>query len=181
MLEPLLFNIFINDLSLFIDSGDNCNFADENTLFKCCDNLDEAKGSMENECCLVTSWLKNNSLKMNPDKCHVMVLSAKTLQEDFTILVDDTTLIVEDQVTLLGVTIYNKLNSNAHINTICKEVCIKLNVLILITKYLNKNQKKMLINPFFIDISTIALLYGCFRVSVSTIKLKNCISKPFKL
>ena len=74
---------------------------------------------------------------MNPDKCHVMVLGAKTLPEDFTIL-----LIVEDQVTLLGVTLDNKLNFNAHINTVCKEACRKLNALIRIAKYLNKNQKK---------------------------------------
>ena len=35
---------------------------------------------------------------MNPDKCHVMVFGAKTLPEDFIILVDDTALFVEDQV-----------------------------------------------------------------------------------
>ena len=129
VLGPLLINI-INDLFLFIDKGEICNFADDNTLFKCCDNLDEAKSSIENECDLVTSWFKINSLKMNPDKCHVMVLGAKTLPEDFTILVDDTALIVEDQVTLLGVTLDNKLNFNAHINTVCKEACRKLNALI---------------------------------------------------
>ena len=117
MLRPLLFNIFINDLLLF---NDTCNFADDNTLFKCCDNLDEAKRSIENECHLVTSWFKIYSLKMNSVKCHVMVLGAKTLPEDFTILVDDTCLIVEDQVTLLGVTLDNELNFNAHINTVRK-------------------------------------------------------------
>ena len=149
MLGPLLFNVFINDLFLFIDKGEICNFADDNTLFKCCDNLDEAKSSIEKECHLVTSWFKINSLKMNPDKCHVVVLGAKTLPEDFTILVNDTALIVEDQVTLLGVTLDNNLNFNAHINTVCKEACRKLNALIRIAEYLNRNQKKMLINAFF--------------------------------
>ena len=86
LLLPLLFKIFINDLFLFINSGDTCNFADDNTLFKCCDNLDEAKSSIENECHLVTSWFKINSLKMNPDKFHVMVLGAKTLPEDLLFL-----------------------------------------------------------------------------------------------
>ena len=63
VLGPLFFNIFINDLFLFIDTGDICNFADDNTLLKCCDNLDEAKSSIENECHLVASWFKTNSLK----------------------------------------------------------------------------------------------------------------------
>ena len=66
----------------------------------------------------------------------------KKLFEDFTILVGDTALVVEDQVTLLGVTLDNKLNFNAHINTVCKEACRKLNALTCTSKYLNKNQKK---------------------------------------
>ena len=37
-----------------------------------------------------------------------------------------------------------------HISTrVCKEACRKLNALIRIAKYLNRNQKKMLINAFF--------------------------------
>ena len=134
VLGPLLFNIYINDSFLFIDSGEICNFADDNTLFKCCDNLDEAKSSVENERHLVPGWFKINSLKMNPDKCHAIVLGAKALPEDFTILVDDAALIVEDQVTLLGVILDNKLNFNAHINTVCKRACRKLNALIRIAK-----------------------------------------------
>ena len=32
---PLLFNIFINDLFLAMGDNDLCNFADDNTLYKC--------------------------------------------------------------------------------------------------------------------------------------------------
>ena len=35
ILGPLLFNIFINDLFLFIKESDICNFADDNTLYVC--------------------------------------------------------------------------------------------------------------------------------------------------
>ena len=71
------------------------------------------------------------------------------MPEDFTILVDDTALIAEEQVVLPGVTLNNKLNFNAHINMVCKEACRKLNALFRIAKCLNKNKKKMLINAFF--------------------------------
>ena len=43
VLGPLLFNIFINDLLLMIQDGDLCNFADDNTLYKCCKSLEEPK------------------------------------------------------------------------------------------------------------------------------------------
>ena len=39
ILGPLLFNIFINDIFLFIEKSDICKFADNNTLFSCGDNL----------------------------------------------------------------------------------------------------------------------------------------------
>ena len=52
-------------------------------------------------------------------------------------------------MTLVGVTFDNKSNVSTNINTVCKEACRKLNAIIRIAKYLNKNQKKMLINAFF--------------------------------
>ena len=36
---PLLFNIFINDLFLFIEKTNICNFADDNTIYSCNNNL----------------------------------------------------------------------------------------------------------------------------------------------
>ena len=43
ILGPLLFNIFINDLFLAVGDHDLCNFADDNTLYKCRRSLDEAQ------------------------------------------------------------------------------------------------------------------------------------------
>ena len=39
ILGPLLFNIFINDLFLFIEKANICNFADDNTIYSCTKNL----------------------------------------------------------------------------------------------------------------------------------------------
>ena len=40
ILGPILFNIFINDLLLFIKETDVCNFADDTTLCTCGSDLD---------------------------------------------------------------------------------------------------------------------------------------------
>jgi len=42
ILGPLLFNIFINDLFLFIEKSEVCNFADDNTLFSGNKNLSQS-------------------------------------------------------------------------------------------------------------------------------------------
>ena len=39
ILGPLLFNIFINDLFLFIEKTNICNFVDGNTIYSCNNNL----------------------------------------------------------------------------------------------------------------------------------------------
>ena len=38
-LDPLSFNIFIKDLFLFIEKANTCNFADDNTIHSCNNNL----------------------------------------------------------------------------------------------------------------------------------------------
>ena len=49
ILEPLLFNIFINDIFLFIEKSDICKFTDDNTLFSCGDNLSVILKSLEHD------------------------------------------------------------------------------------------------------------------------------------
>ena len=58
VLGPLLFNIFINDLLPCIEDDDLCNFADDNTLYKCCRSVIEAKLSIEMQCSSIISWFK---------------------------------------------------------------------------------------------------------------------------
>ena len=76
-------------------------------------------------------------------------------------------------MTLLGVALDNNLNFNARINTVCKEACRKLNALILIAKYLNKNQKKMLINAFFYSHFNYCLLVWLFSSKTSNDKIEK--------
>ena len=103
------------------------------------------------------------------------------MPEDFTILIDDTALIVEDQVTLLGVTLDSKLNFNAHINTVCKEACRKLNALIRIAKYLNKNQKKILINAFFYSHFIYCPLIWMFLSKASNDKIEKLHKRALQI
>ena len=42
-LGPLLFNIFLNDIFLFVENSDVSNYPDDNTLYSCGNNLEEVK------------------------------------------------------------------------------------------------------------------------------------------
>ena len=63
ILEPLLFNIFINYIFLFIGKSDISNFADDNTLFSCGENLSVILKSLEHDMKILLKWLNLYSLK----------------------------------------------------------------------------------------------------------------------
>ena len=74
--------IFINDLLLFIQNSDICNYADDTTIYTCNKSLDNIVHRLENDCSIASEWFADNFMKLNADKCHLLVLG----QRDVTIL-----------------------------------------------------------------------------------------------
>ena len=74
ILGSILFNIFINDLFLFIKETDICNFADDNALYACDTNLNQVKARLNNDVETVMNWFRFNSMVANPDKFQTMFL-----------------------------------------------------------------------------------------------------------
>ena len=149
ILGPLLFNIFINDLFLAVGDQDLCNFADDNTLYRCRRSLDEAQCEIENHSIMIINWFEINGMKMNPEKWHVIILGNTKIDDDFTVQIGNASITPESEVTLLGITLDNKLDFTSHISKICKGATNKINALLRIAKHLTMPQKKQLVNAFF--------------------------------
>ena len=75
ILGLILFNIFINDLLLFIKETDVCNFADGTTLYKCGSDLDIVLETLEIYANIAINWLNNNEMVANPKKLLLMFLA----------------------------------------------------------------------------------------------------------
>ena len=75
ILGPILFNVFINDMLLFIKETDICNFADDRTLYACGKELDTISFKLEIETNTAIQWLKDNEMVANPSKFQLMFLS----------------------------------------------------------------------------------------------------------
>ena len=74
ILGPLLFNIFLNDIFLFISKCQLCNYADDNTLYKSGKNMQKIKNDLEMDFMILHKWFHENHMVLNPGKCHYIVI-----------------------------------------------------------------------------------------------------------
>ena len=83
ILGPLLFNIFLNDLFLFVENSDLSNYADDNTLYSCGNSLEEVKQTLRGDFQIATKWFSENYMVLNSGKCHFMCLGKNTENETY--------------------------------------------------------------------------------------------------
>ena len=73
-LGPLLFNIFINDIFLFLQKRDLANYADDNTMYTSDKRLSTIVDSLRHEFTILSKWFYNDFMVLNPEKCSFMLL-----------------------------------------------------------------------------------------------------------
>ena len=75
ILGPLLFNIFINDLTGFIKRSSLYSFAGDNIIAAFEKDLTFLKETLQNEAEIAIHWFKDNFMIVNPGKFQAMVIS----------------------------------------------------------------------------------------------------------
>ena len=153
VLGPILFNIFINDLFLFIENCDLCNYADDNTLSFSSNTLEVLVQTLQTDAKASINWFKNNYMQANADKFQVMFMkpmrSKTKLPEIFCL--ENEKLEAKKKVALLGITIDDKLNFDEHISTICKKAARQLNVMFRFHKLLDYKHKLQIYTSFVLS------------------------------
>ena len=75
--DLILFNIYLNDLFMFVNDAQICNYADDTTIYACDNNI-ESIIETENDALKIAEWFRNNCMKLNEDKCHLMVFGNRS-------------------------------------------------------------------------------------------------------
>ena len=147
ILGSLLFNLFINDLFLFIEKTNIGNFAHDNTIYSCNNNLQTILKNLKHDMINVLKWFKVNSMKANPKTFHFMILGKSTRQ---TVILNINNIKVGESqnVELLGLTIDIRLTFKDQYNMLCPRANYKLHALRRIRKYLTLEKSKLLYNAF---------------------------------
>ena len=148
ILGPILFNIFINDLFLFLEDVDLANFAHDNTIYTANKNIEVLIKLLERESKSAIDWFKMNDMIVNPDKFQAMILRPDKKENKFQLNINDSIISSEDSVTLLGIEIDSKLNFKNHVSKICRKAGRQLNAISRIQNYLGEKKKKLIVNTF---------------------------------
>ena len=140
ILGPILFNLSINDLFFFVVLASLYNFADDNTLSAFATTVSGLIKILESESEVVIDWFKINKMVVNPDKFQAIILDKR--KRDHT---DEHITVANQQIKVVSSV---KL-CHLHISHICKSAANQLNALIRLKKFINFEEKKILINSYF--------------------------------
>ena len=139
MLGPLLFNIFVNDLFLFVSNSYLSNYADDSILYEFGYNLEEVRNTLRFDFDLVSKWFEENYMILKADKSHLMCLGKDTENETFTF--NNFIFNNSNGEKVLGTSIDSKLTFKSHIQILCRKAAQKIGALSKPLNHLTDSQK----------------------------------------
>ena len=149
VLGPILFNVYINDLFLFIKQATLHNYADDNTLAYFSKTLADLIGVLEEEAGVALTWLKQNQMIANPEKFHALLIKKdKTNTCGENISIQGKMIKSEETVKLLGIQLDYKLNFEQHISELCRKAASQLNVLKRLKQFIGFSEREILVQSF---------------------------------
>ena len=73
---------------MFLEETKVCNYADYTTIYACGPNIETVIAHLEHDALKITEWFPNNFMKLNEDKCHLIVFGV-TGGNEITIKIGD--------------------------------------------------------------------------------------------
>ena len=144
----MLINIYINDMIFELNEIDIYNFANDTIPYVCDSNLKSVLGKLEHNSELPTAWFEMNDMKLNTDKCHLLISVNKNeymwakLDEDIVWESNDVMKVI------LGVTMDNNLRFEKHVSNICLTANRKLSTLTRVAKFVPLKKRRILFKAF---------------------------------
>ena len=138
--------MYINDLFYITEITSICNYADDITFYACDSDLERLIQRLEHDSMLATEWFESNYMKINVDKCHLLLSGYK--HEVMWANIGQSQLWESKEQKLLGIIIDRDMNFDKHILLQCKKVRRKLCALGRVCNFLNLERRKSLMKAF---------------------------------
>ena len=114
VLEPLVFNIYINDLFDLTELTNVCNYTNDTTFHACDSDICSLIKRLEHDSLLAIEWFESNYIKLNKDKCHFIISGYK--HKVMFANIGESSIWEKGQEELVGVTIDKNLKFKEHIH-----------------------------------------------------------------
>ena len=180
ILGPILFNIFMNDLSYAIDECTLFTYPDDTQLFKSAEDIDQVEHAINADLKKVDEWYEFNQMKRNHSKYQAITFGR--VERNPVLTCEGTVIPIQDEMELLSVTLDNKLKFEGQIRKICRKVSQQVAVLNrLKKKYCLLNRGQIYIVLSFHRISVTAQSRGITVAKEVVPNLKKSMKEPFAL
>ena len=103
---------------------------------------------LQNESSVLLNWIRNNGLKANPGKFHLLLSDT---DQAYSIRVDNVDITSSKCETLLGIKIDNKLTFDEHVSSICSKASQKLNALVRAGNFMTLMHRKIIMKSFILS------------------------------
>ena len=127
ILGPLLFIIYVNDISTNLDSETKL-FADDCTLYRTISCMKDCI-SLQNDLSKIYRWSQTWQLSLNITKCKVLCISNKRSPPTYNYVINNTSLELVNKIKYLGVFINNHLTWNDNVSYASHKATRILNIL----------------------------------------------------
>ena len=144
VLGPLLFNIDMINLFYECEDSNVASYADDTTPYSCATDIPSVALELQASATKLFLWFKNNHLKANPGKSHIL-LSTNKLE---IVSIDGIPLAASSHEKLLGVTIDSELKFENHIKELCLKVDKKNKVLCHMSSSMSLEKRRTLMKAF---------------------------------
>ena len=180
VLGPTLFNLFLNDLFLFMNGVEIYNYADDNTLSYVSHTMADLVENLERSGSMMTQWFLNNGMKANPDKYQTIIF-CKDADVTTSLHVSGARIQSDGQVKLLGVIIDQKLSFRQHATAVCGKACRQVNALMRLSNVLDQEAKRQAYFSFIYSNFTYcpAVWLLCCKSSLDKMEKANCRALRF--
>ena len=182
ILGPLLFILYINDISNISHLMHTILFADDTTILIKSDTASTAIISVNRELEKLSIWLTANKLSLNISKTHYMVFDrGKEKTDQYSLFLNNILIDRVKYTKFLGVIIDEKLNWTHHISYIKNKISKRFGIILRARKLFTKSTLLKLYSSFVLPY----LIY-CVEIwgnaseihilPIITLKKKNCSS-----
>ena len=180
-LGPLLFILYINDMSNSLSCLKTIHFADDSTLHLAMNKNENIALRVNTELAIINTWLISNKLFLNIDKTKYMIFSIKDKPPDLRLEIGNSLIQRTNVQKFLGIYIDDRLTFRDHVNKICAKMSKRVGVMRRLRVFLPRDILKQLFYTFIYSRFTYGITcYGSAYLNQIQ-RIKKVINRSLKL